>query len=93
MEWVEENRREWLYPLELARVSLAERPYYLAYSGFRELGDRCDVLGNLLAIVLGVANENRRARILEQFPRSRHRSAISCEGGSSRSPDRGARLA
>src|SRR4051794_35481191 len=63
--WVERHRREWLYPLKLAETTLGVRPYYLPYMGFRSYGDRCDTLGNCLAILLGVAAPPQQARILD----------------------------
>lgn len=63
--WVERQRREWLYPLRLVDTALVVRPYYLPYMGFRSYGDRCDTLGNCLAILLGVAAPAQQARILD----------------------------
>jgi glycogen debranching enzyme len=63
--WVERHRREWLYPLRVAETVLAVRPYYLPYMGFRSYGDRCDTLGNCLAILLGIAAPAQQARILD----------------------------
>ena len=65
LEWVIRNRREWLYPIRLTDVVLVQRPYYLPYMAFRDYGDRCDVLGNLLAILFGVADETKARRILD----------------------------
>jgi hypothetical protein len=63
-DWVERNRREWLYPLKLVDTLLVARPYYLPYMGFRSYGDRCDTLGNCLAILLGLASPAQAERIL-----------------------------
>ncbi len=65
LEWIEANRREWLYPVKLTDIVLVQRPYYLPYMAFRDYCDRCDVLGNLLAILFGVADERQTQRILE----------------------------
>jgi glycogen debranching enzyme len=62
--WMERNRREWLYPARLTDTVLLARPYYLPYMGFRSYGDRCDTLGNCLAILLGVAAPAQADRIL-----------------------------
>jgi glycogen debranching enzyme len=64
-DWVERNRREWLYPMRLTETVLVSRAYYLPYLGFRSYGDRCDTLGNCLAILLGVASPRQAARILD----------------------------
>lgn len=63
-EWVERNRREWLYPMRLTETVLASHAYYLPYMGFRSYADRCDVLGNCLAVLLGVAAPEQSSRIL-----------------------------
>jgi glycogen debranching enzyme len=73
--WVgEENREEWgpncpghvewKYTLSQVTPVLVKRPYFLPYVAFRDFGDYCDVLGNLLAILFGVANEAQEKRIL-----------------------------
>jgi glycogen debranching enzyme len=62
--WVERYRREWLYPLRLVETVLVVRPYYLPYMGFRSYGDRCDTLGNCLAILLGLTSPAQTERIL-----------------------------
>lgn len=58
-------RREWLYPVQRMQVELGERPFYLPYVAFRDFADRFDTLGNLLAILLGVADDAKAARILD----------------------------
>ncbi len=64
-EWIRTHRREWEYPTQLADTVLGKRPYYLPYVSFRDLGDRCDALGNMLAILLGMASPAQTARILD----------------------------
>lgn len=64
-DWVERNRREWLYPMRLTETVLAVRPYYLPYMGFRSYADRCDTLGNCLAVLLGVASPPQASLILD----------------------------
>jgi glycogen debranching enzyme len=64
-QWIDRNRREWLYPARLVETELVNRPYYLPYMGFRSYGDRCDVLGNCLAILLGIPSGAQSTRILD----------------------------
>lgn len=64
-DWIAANRREWLYPARLVDTLLVARPYYLPYMGFRSYGDRCDTLGNCLAILMGVAAPVQAERILQ----------------------------
>jgi glycogen debranching enzyme len=64
-QWMDHHRREWLYPARLVETELVVRPYYLPYMGFRSYGDRCDVFGNCLAILLGVASPAQSGRILD----------------------------
>src|SRR5690606_3549006 len=59
------ERREWLYPVQRMQVELVERPFYLPYVAFRDFADRFDTFGNLLAILLGVADDAKTARILD----------------------------
>src|SRR5690606_784918 len=58
------ERREWLYPVQRIEVELGERPFYLPYVAFRDFADRFDTLGNLMAILLGVADKHKAKRIL-----------------------------
>lgn len=44
--------------------TISSRPYYLPYVAFREYGDYFDTLGNLLAILFGLANDDRTRQIL-----------------------------
>ncbi len=44
---------------------LVKRPFFLPHVAFRDYGDYCDVLGNLLAILFGVANPAQEKRILD----------------------------
>jgi glycogen debranching enzyme len=55
------GRRRWL---PQKRV-LPEAEYYLPYVSFRDVGEWFDVLGNLLAILAGVADERQTTRILD----------------------------
>ena len=63
--WIKCNREEWVYPTQLVDTMLVMRPYYLPYMAFRDFGDRLDTLGNLLAILFGLANEQQVNRILD----------------------------
>ncbi len=65
LEWVRENRTEWLYPLRRTETELVVRPHYLPYMAFRDYAERFDTLGNLLAILFGVANPAQTDRILD----------------------------
>ena len=56
---------EWKYTLSQVDPVLIERPYFLPYVAFRDFGDYCDVFGNLLAILFGVANPAQEKRILD----------------------------
>jgi glycogen debranching enzyme len=64
LEWVASERREWLYTLKRIETELVERPFYLPYVAFRDFADRFDTLGNLLAIIFGVADDAKADRIL-----------------------------
>lgn len=44
--------------------TISSRPFYLPWVAFREYGDWCDSLGNLLAILTGVADRHRAEHIL-----------------------------
>ncbi len=44
--------------------SISSRPFYLPYVAFREYGDWLDSLGNLLAVLCGLADEDRSSQIL-----------------------------
>ena len=56
---------EWVHTLSQVDPVLVKRPYFLPYVAFRDFGDYCDVFGNLLAILFGVANPAQGLRILE----------------------------
>ena len=44
--------------------TISSRPYYLPWVAFREYGDWCDSLANLLAILTGLADRHRAEHIL-----------------------------
>jgi glycogen debranching enzyme len=72
--WVAEHFAEHLERLKTFRLewymlyhnigTISSRPFYLPWVAFREYGDWCDSLGNLLAIVTGVADWHRSEHIL-----------------------------
>ena len=56
---------EWKHTLSQVDPVLVKRPYFLPYVAFRDYGDYCDVFGNLLAVLFGVANPAQEKRILD----------------------------
>jgi hypothetical protein len=72
--WVAEHFAEHLDKLKSIRLewfmlyhnigTISSRPFYLPWVAFREYGDWCDSLGNLLAILIGVADGHRTEHIL-----------------------------
>lgn len=72
--WVAAHFAEHLEKLKAIRLewfmlyhnigTISSRPYYLPWVAFREYGDWCDSLGNLLAILTGVADGHRSEHIL-----------------------------
>ena len=65
MEWIKKERKEWIYPVKRVETELVERPFYLPYMGFRDYADRFDTLANLLAIIFGIADEEKTNKILD----------------------------
>jgi glycogen debranching enzyme len=55
---------EWRHTLSQVDPLLVKRPFFLPYVAFRDFGDYCDVFGNLLAILFGVANPAQEQRIM-----------------------------
>ena len=64
LETLKALRLEW-FLLYQHSATLTEKPYYLPWTGFREFGDVFDGFGNMLAILFGVADAPRTARILD----------------------------
>jgi len=72
--WIAEHFAEHLEKLKAIRLewfmlyhnigTISSRPFYLPWVAFREYGDYCDSLGNLLAILTGVADGHRTEHIL-----------------------------
>jgi len=63
--WISGERKEWLYVLKRIETELVMRPFYLPYVAFRAFPDRFDTLGNLLAILFGVADAAQAGKILD----------------------------
>ena len=63
LEKLKQMRLEW-FMLYHNIGTISSRPFYLPYVAFREFGDYCDTLGNLLAILCGIADEHRSDVIL-----------------------------
>jgi len=62
---IDRERQEWLYTLKRIETELVVRPFYLPYVAFRDYADRLDTIGNLLAILFGVADQVQASRILD----------------------------
>jgi glycogen debranching enzyme len=63
LERLKSFRLEW-YMLYHNIGTISSRPFYLPWVAFREYGDWCDSLGNLLAILTGLADGHRTEHIL-----------------------------
>ncbi|MBK9715153.1 MAG: glycogen debranching protein [Kouleothrix sp.] len=63
LERLKSFRLEW-YMLYHNIGTISSRPFYLPWVAFREYGDWCDSLGNLLAILTGVADWHHSEHIL-----------------------------
>lgn len=63
-EEVQKAKESWKWTYEEMASCLRDHPYYLPYVAFRDYGDYCDVLGNLLAIIFEVADKEKSSRIL-----------------------------
>jgi glycogen debranching enzyme len=63
LERLKSFRLEW-FMLYHNIGTISSRPYYLPWVAFREYGDWCDSLGNLLAILSGLADRHRAEHIL-----------------------------
>ncbi|MCR4408274.1 MAG: GH116 family glycosyl hydrolase [Anaerolineae bacterium] len=59
------SHTEWKHTLSQVDPVLVKRPFFLPYVAFRDYGDYCDVFGNLLAVLFGVANPAQEKRILD----------------------------
>jgi hypothetical protein len=73
LEKLKAIRLEW-FMLYHNMGTISSRPFYLPWVAFREYGDWCDSLGNLLAILTGVADGHRH----------RAHSALHAPGGHGR---------
>jgi glycogen debranching enzyme len=65
LDWITTHRKEWEYPVRLVDTVLGRMPHYLPYMAFRDYGSRFDTLGNLLAVLFGLADERQSASILD----------------------------
>jgi hypothetical protein len=63
LEKLKAIRLEW-FMLYHNMGTISSRPFYLPWVAFREYGDWCDSMGNLLAILTGVADGHRTEHIL-----------------------------
>lgn len=63
LEKLKAIRLEW-FMLYYNIGTISSRPFYLPWVAFREYGDWCDSLGNLLAILTGIADGHRSDHIL-----------------------------
>lgn len=63
LEKLKALRLEW-YMLYHNIGTISSRPFYLPWVAFREYGDWCDSLGNLLAILTSIAGKHHGAHIL-----------------------------
>ena len=59
------SHTEWKHTLSQVDPVLVKRPFFLPYVAFRDYGDYCDVFGNLLAILMGVASSAQEKRIMD----------------------------
>jgi len=63
LEKLKAIRLEW-FMLYYNIGTISSRPFYLPWVAFREYGDWCDSLGNVLAILTGIADGHRTEHIL-----------------------------
>ena len=63
LEKLKSIRLEW-FMLYHNIGTISSRPFYLPWVAFRDYGDWCDSLGNVLAIITGVADRHRSTHIL-----------------------------
>lgn len=63
LERLKTMRLEW-YMLYHNVGTISSRPFYLPWVAFREYGDHLDTLGNLLAVLTGLADAHRTDHIL-----------------------------
>ena len=66
LERLKRIRLEW-YMLYHNVGTISSRPFYLPFVAFREYGDYCDTLGNLFAILCGLADDHRTDHILRHL--------------------------
>jgi len=64
LERLKAMRLEW-FMLYHNIGQISKRPFYLPWVGFREYGDFFDTLGNILAVLAGIADVHRSKHIVE----------------------------
>jgi hypothetical protein len=65
LEEITESHQEWHWVAEPMLGVLWERPFYLQYVTYRDYGDYFDTMGNTLAILTGLADEDKAIQILD----------------------------
>jgi len=70
MKLITDSHQEWHWVAEPMLGVLWERPFYLQYVAYRDYGDYFDTLGNSLAILIGVADEEKTSQILDYVYRA-----------------------
>lgn len=59
--------QEWLRIIRMTSDMFWFGKYYLPYASFRDFGYHCDALGNSLAILFDIADEDQAGKIIEHF--------------------------
>ncbi len=67
---ITQSHQEWHWVAEPMLGVLWERPFFLQYVTYRDYGDYFDTLGNALAIMTGLADENQARQILDYVHRA-----------------------
>jgi glycogen debranching enzyme len=70
LEKITAAHQEWHWVAEPMMGVLWERPFYLQYVTYRDYGDYFDLLGNSLAILTGLADEDKTGQILDYVYRA-----------------------
>ncbi len=101
--WVASHFAEHLEKLKAIRLewfmlyhnigTISSRPYYLPWVAFRDYGDWCDGLANLLAILTGIADGNRISSYLTLYASGWHGRPVPNQGNLPAYLSRGTSLA
>lgn len=59
--------QEWLKIVRMSSELLCNGKYYLPYASFRDFGFHCDALGNSLAIIFGLSDDEKSNKIIDYF--------------------------